>query len=250
MSSPNGPTVVVTRSAADNRSLAAQLQALNFAVVEVPLIEVRPPQDRFEGLRTALLKLERYSWMALTSANAVEALRLAGVPSSWPSSVRIATVGPATASSAETLGLSVDRVPDVATVDGLVASFPQSDPPGERVLAPLAELAGSALADGLAAKGYKVHRVTAYRTEAPSGSASRLDRSEVAAADAVLFFSPSAVDRFVERFGSVRPPLAVCIGPTTADGAAAHGDWEIVTASAHDESGVITAVKTRLDPYT
>ncbi|MEL6984746.1 MAG: uroporphyrinogen-III synthase, partial [Actinomycetota bacterium] len=120
----------------------------------------------------------------------------------------------------------------------LAEAFPMRRPDDRgRVLAPLAELAGSTIADGLGAKGWQVDRVDAYRTTAPD------DRAVIPEVDlvAVTFFSPSAVDRWVDRFG-VDPPVAVCIGPSTAERATERGFGRVGTADPHTEDGVVALV--------
>jgi uroporphyrinogen III methyltransferase/synthase len=84
-----------------------------------------------------------------------------------------------------------------------------------RILLPRSDLAPRTLPDGLRRQGHEVHAVVAYRTvpgPRPEDSVRRAAR----AADAALFFSPSAVRQF-GRLG-LRAPRAVvaCIGPTTA----------------------------------
>ncbi len=243
----HGRGIVITRSAADNVSLGIELRRLGANVVEVPLIEVLPPQDGGVELRAAATRIEDYRWVVLTSVNAVDALVGALVAVSeaedrvrWPDVPPVAAVGPSTAEAARAAGLVVSLVPDTATAAALVEDFPQCPETGSsRVLAPLAELAGPTVVDGLAARGYEVDRLTAYRTVAERGPAADApDPATVADADAVAFFSPSAVDRFIERFGA-GSLVAVCIGPSTAERAHAHPFCEVIVAEPHTEAGVI-----------
>ncbi len=255
-----GRRVIITRSVADNRSLREALIALGAEVIEVPLIEVLPPADGGAALRDAVDRLEDFDWVVLTSVNALHALARArsseDVEPRWPVGLRAAVVGPATAAAATAAGLTVVVEPPVATAAGLVEAFPssslaESEPGGDRVLAPLAELAGPTVVDGLTAKGYRVDRVTAYRTDVPSDPDPSLDgapsNDQVFGADAVAFFSPSAVDRFVDRFGE-RPELAVCIGPSTAARARDRGFAMVETPDEHAERAVVQLIADRLGP--
>lgn len=237
------PTVAITRSVEDNRSLAARLEALGFQVVEVPLIEVASPSDDGRALAAALDDLAAYDWVVVTSANGVRALaRAIGTDVDerrWPDGVAIAAVGPTTAHVAEAAGLPVALVPEVATAAALADAFPIRLPDdGGRVLAPLAELAGDTIVDRLGAKGWQVERVEAYRTRAPA------ERPAVNDVDlaAATFFSPSAVDRWVDRFGS-GAPLAVCIGPSTTNRATERGFSRVVTADPHTEDGMVATLE-------
>lgn len=247
------PTVAVTRSVEDNAPLAAELRRRGFDVVPVPLVEVAGPSDGGDALDRAVASLDggTIRWVVVTSVTGVRALSEAmirvrgGRP--WPARVEVAVVGPGTASEARAAGMPVALVPPVATAASLVEAFPAADPntAGRRVLAPLAELAGSTVEDGLGAKGWSVVRVEAYRTGAPPRPAA-VDR--VTGAEAVTFFSPSVVDRWIERFGPVVPPLVVCIGPSTAGRAVARGLQGVVMAEPHTEDGVIEALVATLDP--
>jgi uroporphyrinogen-III synthase len=126
-----------------------------------------------------------------------------------------------------------------------VADLPAGNGP---VLAPLAELAGTTVVEGLTAKGWRVDRVEAYRTVTPAaavGAAAAMTGHEV---DLVTFFSPSAVNRWVDRFGTgaTPGPPAVCVGPATAARAEARGLASIVVADPHTEAGVLAAVERTL----
>ncbi|MGH1490870.1 MAG: uroporphyrinogen-III synthase [Acidimicrobiales bacterium] len=241
----SGRRIVITRSATDNRSLAASLAALGAAVIEAPLVEVLPPADNGAALLRAAERLSSYRWVVLTSANAVDALAAAlaevSPEQTWPEHVMVAPVGPTTEAAAKACGFVVADAPAIATAEALVAAFPTPDGlNGDRVLAPLAELASDTVATGLSSMGYSVDRVTAYRTAAPAAGVADVPGN----ADAVMFFSPSVLDRFVARFGVASvPKVVICIGPSTAARAATHGLSGIVTASPHTEAGVVAAAR-------
>lgn len=260
--------MAVTRSTEDNRSLVARLTERGVDVVEVPLIEVIGPADGGKALDSALAELARYRWVVLTSVNGVGALaaRLSGdrAVRRWPDPVEVAAVGPATAQAAREAGMPVALMPSTATASALVDAFPTASSSGygdgdgdggrsNRVLAPLAELAGPTVEIGLAAKGWVVDRVEAYRTMAPGEPAVTGDGGGAPVVGeglaVVAFFSPSVVDRWADRFGAGEPaqapapgPVAVCVGPSTAARARQRGFVEVVVADPHTEDGVIDAV--------
>lgn len=262
--------MVVTRSEADNRRLAQILSELGAAVISIPLVAVLGPEDGGRALAAAVGNLTDYRWVVLTSVNGVEAVRSAMAGTPWPPQVMVAPVGPVTATAARSAGMRVGPIPETATAAALVEAFAPArlDPTGDgddgggrpRVLAPLAELAGTTVVDGLRAKGYRVDRVTAYRTAAPTDHTggtpgtgpsgvipAEAGRDSVVDADAVTFFAPSAVDRFVERFGvDGVPPTVVCVGPSTAERAAAHGLGGVITAAPHTQPGVVDALRAAL----
>lgn len=243
--------VVVTRSSADNAPLAAALRDRGAEVVELPLVEVVEPADGGHALRVAVDRLTDYRYVTLTSTNGVRAVAEAVGDRPWPAGVVVAPVGPVTAKLAAEAGMTVGPVPSSATVADLISEFPMNAASEIcRVLAPLAELAGDSLVDGLTAKGYVVDRCEAYRTVGPSADTVAGELAEVGDGfDAVLFFSPSAVDRFVDLVPPshrqaadgmpVHGPLAICIGPATANRAAAHERWNVMMADPHTEAGVV-----------
>ena len=239
-----GRRVVVTRSSEDNGPLATSLRSLGAEVIEVPLVKVCAPADGGRALQAAARRLTDYRYVTLTSANGVRAMVAALDGQPWPAGVVVIPVGPVTATIARDAGMSVGPVPSSATVADLVAEFPVWSGSGNRrVLAPLAELAGDTLTMGLAEKGYSVDRCEAYRTVTPEPG-DLVDGLTALGdgADAVLFFSPSAVDRFVD-LGHSSVGLAVCIGPSTASRAAAsRGRWQVVVADPHTEAGVVHAL--------
>ncbi len=259
-----GRVVVLTRSTEDNRSLASALAERGATAIEVPLVEVLPPQDDGAALSAAVERLDRYRWVVLTSVNGVRAVAAALGDRPWPAGVTVAPVGPTTEAAARAHGFDVVAPPSVATVEHLVAGFAPIEQRGDGatpdlgsvdvddalVLAPVAELAGDTVVDGLGAKGYTVDRVTAYRTAAPTATPTDPDpemSARVAGADAVAFFSPSVVDRFVARFATTSlPAIALCIGPSTGARAGEHHLRGIVIAEPHSEAGLIAAAEAAL----
>ncbi|MGI9608962.1 MAG: uroporphyrinogen-III synthase [Acidimicrobiia bacterium] len=226
-----GLRVLSCRQADRGADLDAEIEERGGIVVRLPLIEVVPPADQGVALAEALGRLEDYDWLACTSVNGVNALR--GVQ--LPAGLRLAAVGPATAAAfEEVLGRNALVVPSVPTAADLAAAFPPR--PG-RVLAPLAQLAGPDLADGLRQRGYEVDVVTAYATRVPEHSNSDLDRA--ASADVVLVSSPSVAHRLMDVLGDRCPDLAVAIGPRSA--AAASDLGFTITATAPGE--VISALR-------
>jgi len=231
----SGVPVVVCRAAPDAGPLSEQLRRLGARPVLVPLLARAAPADGGAGLAAAIDRLAGYGWLVATSANGVRAVVEALAGRDLAAATRVAAVGPSTA-----VGIDVDLVPAVATAADLVAAFAPAS--GRvRVLAALAELASDELTAGLAAKGYEVDRIDAYRMVEPHASPDV--HTQVAAARAVLFTSPSIVDRFVDRFSLDAVPLtAVCIGPRTAARARQRGLVAPVVASVHTEQGLLDAL--------
>jgi uroporphyrinogen III methyltransferase/synthase len=223
-----GRTVVVTRAREQASGLADRLRRAGAAVVEVPTVAVVDPADGGAALREAAAGLAGVDWVAFTSTNAVERLWAEVHDARAFGSCRIAAVGGATAEALAAHGLRADLVPpDRATAEGLTAAFPFG---GGRVLLPQADRALPALAEGLAAKGWRVDVVEAYRTVTATPEPARM--TAVAAADAITFTSGSTVTGFLAVADDLSgvPPVVVTIGPKTT--AAAERAGLTVTAEA------------------
>jgi uroporphyrinogen-III synthase len=229
-----GRTVVVTRPARPAQEVAAPFAGTGARVLAVAAIGIEDPADGGVGLAAALARIDTYDWVVVTSANAAD--RVAAALAAAPA-VRVAAVGPRTADRLQALAVRVDLVPERFTGDDLAASFPSGD---GRVLFPAAAGARPTVPDGLAALGWRVDRVDAYRTVAvpvpPDALAAARD------ADAVVFASPSAVDSWLVATGGVaRPALAACIGPVTG-AAAADAGFRVLEAEPHTMEGVVAAL--------
>ncbi len=97
-----GQRIVVTRPSAEMDRSAADLEALGAEVVQAPTIEIRPLED-FETLDDTLRRLSEFDWLVFTSANGVrhllDRLESVGMDLRALGSVKLAAIGPATASA-------------------------------------------------------------------------------------------------------------------------------------------------------
>ncbi|CAB4607582.1 unannotated protein [freshwater metagenome] len=212
-------SVVITRSLSQNESLRRLLEARGARVVEVPLIAIAEPDDEGRERDEVLQRFEDFDWVVVTSPNGAEriapffsAAHAAGDVERFP---HIAVVGEATGRS---LGVSATITAEPARSEILAAQFP--DGVGE-VLVVQGNLADNALSDAIAAKGWNVTRVVAYRTV--SLRPTREMMSPALAADVLLLASGSAVTAWFDAFGTSTPPFVVAIGPSTAKVADALG---------------------------
>ncbi|HZR14079.1 MAG TPA: uroporphyrinogen-III C-methyltransferase [Acidimicrobiia bacterium] len=244
-----GRTVVVTRAREQASGLRARLEDLGAQVVELPAIAIEP-------VDVVLPDLGAYEWLVLTSANGVDALfdrglRPAGLDARALAGLRIAAIGPGTASALATRGITADLVPERFVAESLLDAFPA---PGgargraARVLLARAEQARDVLPDGLRARGYDVDVLVLYRT-----TTSRPDDAALAAVrdgrvDAVTFTSSSTVRNLCEVLGGPladRPsggPLVVSIGPVTSATARDLGVRVDAEATEHTIDGLVAAL--------
>lgn len=238
--------MVVTRAAEQAGSLVAGLLACGADVLELPLISIVLPRDG-AALQVALAGLRPGDWLAVTSANGVAAVVALEDPGIAPG-VRVAAVGPATADALRSSGIEPSLVAKPSTAEGLADALGPADSerPGRIVLAQ-GERARPVLAERLAAVGWVVTPVIAYRTIAAPLVPAQLDRA--ASADAITFTSGSTVEAYLAAAGAERvPPAVICIGPVTADIARGHGLPVTAVADPHTAEGLVAAVIRALAP--
>jgi uroporphyrinogen III methyltransferase/synthase len=237
-----GRSVVVTRAREQASTLRAALEDLGASVVELPTIAVEP-------VDFALPDLASYDWLVFTSVNGVDAFFVDGL---WRhgldaralAGLQVTAIGPATASTLLTYGVSVDLVPERAVAESLLEAFPDPAAHGARVLLVRAEQGRDVLPDGLGAVGYSVDVLAAYRTVRAEPDAATLDRVRAGDVDAITFTSSSTVDNLCDLLGSAPDPqpLVVSIGPATSETARARGLRVDVEADPHTIDGVIDAL--------
>ena len=247
-----GRRILVTRARHQAGELATQLAALGAEVIEIPAIEIVPP-DSWEPLDAALCNLSQYQWLIVTSANAVRSIRERlsslnlGVASF--SYVKIAAIGSATAVALKELGLSVSLTPEEYVAESLITAIGEQIC-NARVLIARSVIARDIIPEALAKAGARVYVVDAYRTVIPESSIIRIKELFVpgqAPPDAATFTSSSTVTNFfrlLEAAGLERPKdmLAISIGPVTSQTLRDHG-WEpAAEADPHDIPSLVKAV--------
>jgi uroporphyrinogen-III synthase/uroporphyrinogen III methyltransferase/synthase len=244
----------VTRAAHQAGKLSDGLRALGAEPVEVPVLEIRPPEN-IESLDAALRQFNCYDWLILTSANAVRALveRAAalGIALSQPSRLQIAAVGEATASAARKAGLQVAFVPEAyvaeSLVEGLLQSL-QNQISSKRILLARAAVARDVIPDALRSADYVVDVVDAYQNVLPEAAPEQLRRAIVEGLDAATFTSSSSATHLAEaaHAAGIAWPFAgvpaVSIGPITSQTLREVGWPPAAEANPSDISGLLAAV--------
>jgi uroporphyrinogen-III synthase len=110
------------------------------------------------------------------------------------------------------------------------------------VLLPQADRARPVVAEGLRAKGWDVHAVTAYRTT--GRAVAPAERAAVGAADAVTFTSASIVEHLVAAVGAAGlPPVVASIGPITTAAARQLGVPVTIEAAESTVAGLVAALE-------
>jgi uroporphyrinogen-III synthase len=251
--------VVNTRSLHQAAELDELLRLHGATPLSYPCLQIVPPLD-LEPLDSALSDLVagRFDWLALTSANTVEAIaaRLDVLGYRLPAEPGFATiaVGLATAESAETLlGLRETIIPPASRGDALAHAIPITA--GARVLWPASDIARPEVAELLRQRGAEVTVVSAYRTVTGTGGVDLPHLLKNRQVDAITFASPSAVDGLIARLQTEGGDLAdldgiavVSLGPVTHEAAVSRGFDRSVMSGAPTLPELIETLETVLRP--
>jgi uroporphyrinogen-III synthase/uroporphyrinogen III methyltransferase/synthase len=242
--------VLVTRAVHQTGKLSQGLRTLGAEPVEVPVLEIRSPAS-FAALDAALLALDGYDWLILTSANTVRALaqRAAelGLTFAQPAGLKVAAVGEATAAEAREAGLALTFVPESYVAESLAEGL-RARMPMRKILLARAETARDVIPDALRAEGASVDVVDAYRNVMPEAAPEQLRLAVASGIDAATFTSSSSVEHLgnAARVAGLAWPFtgvaAASIGPITSQTLRERG-WEpAVEANPSDIPGLIAAV--------
>ncbi|MGA9306298.1 MAG: uroporphyrinogen-III synthase [Candidatus Sulfotelmatobacter sp.] len=221
----SGVRVLVGRARRQAGALSRELRKLGATVLEIPFIEIRKPRS-FKSLDSALMNLDDYAWLVLTSVNGVEAMwdRLAKLrlPKTALKRLNIAAIGPATKKAIEQRGVGVDVVPKEYVAESVVRSL-RRRVKGKRVLLVRAKVARDVIPRELRKAGAHMDVVEAYETIVPKSSRPRL-RSLLGnprrTPHVITFTSSSTVRNFVALLGAHGARLSgirfASIGPVTS----------------------------------
>jgi len=247
-----GKRILVTRARHQAGQLSVELTALGAEVIEIPAIEIIPP-EAFEPLDEALRNLQQYQWLIVTSANTIRSIRerlaVLDLATTNFSHLKIAAIGSATARALQEIGLSVTVTPKEYVAESLISSI-GDQARNARVLIARAAIARDVIPAALTQTGAKVDVIDAYRNNIPESSITRIRELFAAgqpSPEAVTFTSSSTVTNFfhlLRSAGIPRPPKemhAISIGPITSQTLRDH-DWKpAAEANPHDIPGLIAA---------
>lgn len=229
-----GTVVVVTRPKARAGTLTDRLRAMGARVVPMPCIETRDiPAGPAEK---ALGKIDRYSWLALTSPQGVDHLFTCldnlGLDVRALAPVKIAAIGSATAEELAHRGIRADYVPEQYDAAHLAAGLAVQIDAGERVLLLRAREGTPELTEILDRCGVSYDDIPLYETVYTHGEWGEVRELLMAGeAQYVTFTSVSTVEGFdacipdAGRYGFT----AACIGASTEAAARAKG-YRTITA--------------------
>ena len=255
-----GERILITRAKEQAGSLGGELEALGATVLEIPVIEIRPPAS-YVALDATLANIEAYDWLILTSVNGVHALfsrmETLGLGSESLLHLNIAAIGPATEEAIEVHGLPVDVVPEKYVAESVVEAM-REQVSGKRVLLVRAKVARDVIPEELRKAGARVHVVEAYETVVPEESRARLRKAlESSERPTVITFTSSSTARnFValmdskDATQSLRGISLASIGPVTSATLRELGLRVDVEAAEYTILGLVQALAERLKPTT
>jgi len=262
-----GKCIVVTRPKDQAAEMNALLEAQGAEVLLIPVLSFVEPTEK-ELLDAALRALAKIDWILFTSENAARYLAARAVKIGVDirkdaAQTKIAVVGPATASAAESVGWYVSLVAKNHNGQALAAEIERKIA-GKRVLLPRSDIATDELPRALRQSAAQVIEVVAYRTVAPdaptivgritgpqephSPQRDALERVRRGGVDMVTLTSPSAVQNFTELIGFpsmcklANARRLASIGPTTSKAITDVG-WEVaVEAKESTAKGLVDAI--------
>lgn len=229
-----GSVVVVTRPVADAAEMVRRIEAHGGTALLAPAIRIEPVPFDARSIAHGLRE-NRWDWIVLTSRNSVNSflngLQQYGSPAQTLANIKLAAVGPATASALRGHGLDVELVSAGRTGRDLGEELHARGVESLKLLLPQGNLNRADLASILHEHGGIVEPIQVYATSGeptlPPAFWEHLGRNEI---DAITFTSPSSVREFMRLLGvepeRLRGVVIGCIGETTTIEAHRLGlDW-------------------------
>lgn len=247
-----GKTLVITRPEEQSEAFMRGLLERGAEPFLFPVIETVPPED-WKPLDNAIQKLDSYDGLIFTSVNGVkffmQRLKEKGKDVRELKGLRLYAIGSKTEQAVNTLGISVDVVPDDFVAESLLDSLGKENIKGKKFLLPRAAIARETLPDQLRAKGADIDVAPAYQTVRPQTDTQELVRRlKEGSIHAVTFTSSSTVTHFMELIDEeIMPQLkqivVACIGPVTAKTAENAGLKVDIMAEEYTVDGLIAALE-------
>ena len=197
--------ILITREEEKYQVFADKIKAVGLTPFSLPMIECLPVPAIIAG---------NYDYAVFTSLNAAKYFVTYTDKVSFDKGV---AVGPATAEALLEVGITADIIPDLASAEGMKASFESVDVKGKKFLFAGAETRAGDFHKFLMERGADVSVVTIYKTvpvNYPPGYIDKfLKENKI---NVVTFASPSAARAMLENVESMSQQI-ICIGKTTAD---------------------------------
>jgi uroporphyrinogen III methyltransferase / synthase len=247
-----GKRIAITRAREQAGVLAQALADLGAQTVEIPTIEIRPPQS-WKPLDRAIKHLEDFDYLLVTSVNGVKSflarLMASGRDVRDLKGLTIGAIGPATAAEFAKTRVRVDFVPREYRAEGLLEALADRDLRGKAFLIPRPKVARNLVPRALAERGARVEVIPAYETTQPSFGPGELERLLTPLPDLITFTSSSTASNFVKlleahKIGKALAAVALAsIGPITSDTMRKLGLEVAVEAAESTMPGLVRAIQ-------
>ena len=201
-----GLRVLVTRPADQAGPLCRLIIEAGGEALRLPTLEIRDPDPRDAARLVAVIEsLEDYDLAVFISVNAVaRGMEVIQARRPWPATVRVATVGAASARALERYGLAVDLVPaHQFNSEALLALEELQDMRGKHVVIFRGNGGRDVLRDALIKRGAEVEYVEVYRRACPV-----IDPGDIA-----HYWQPGAVDLITVTSNESLQNLYTMAGP-------------------------------------
>jgi len=217
-------TIIITRQKEEAYSFITMLEQHGHKIILLPMIKIEEPSS-WEQCDREINTIDRYDGVIFTSSHAAVSFlnRMSEVASfeKLQSSILFA-VGEKTQSTINKFHLNCYSLPEEHTAHGLAEQITKSHTHIKRLLFPKGDLAGDHIDRVLCNKGIEVTSIIVYRNlKAEVNDADKKEMCEKLNSNKlkiITFFSPSAVNNFVEIFPALHSytnTFFAVIGETT-----------------------------------
>jgi uroporphyrinogen III methyltransferase / synthase len=246
-----GKRIVITRPRRQAKEFANALIAEGAQPIYFPVIEIASLND-FTAFDSALLKLDQYDWLILTSIHGVDVFfkRLEVLDiKQLPQHLQVAAIGTKTARCLYEHWVAPNFIPNEHIAEAILPGLGE-DISGKRFLLPQSDLAREFLAKEIRSAGGIVDEIVAYHTRTANVDSSSID-SLRKGIDIITFASPSSIKSFAnillennfDMHCLPGNPLIASIGPVTAAAVREIGLQVHVEAKEHTMIGLVNVLK-------
>ena len=198
-----GKRILITRNEEQNEEVAIMVRSAGGVPVLFPTIRLAPPENS-GPLDREIGRLSSFDWILFSSANAARffcdrSSQLGLV--TWPSELRVASVGPGTSDELVSRGVRVFLTAKKHTADGLYEAIRPHGVAGRCFIIPRVEDQRDYLAEAIRRDGGEVVSVVAYRNTIAEKDEETAAHIVARPPDVCVFASPSAFSNLFSLLG-------------------------------------------------
>ncbi|MGL5693502.1 MAG: uroporphyrinogen-III C-methyltransferase [Peptostreptococcaceae bacterium] len=219
-----GKNIMVTRSRTQSSSIVEKIMDLGGNPIEVPTIKIEKIENNIE-LENEIKNIKEYTYLALTSKNAVEIffdkLEEMSLDARSLANLKVCAIGSATAKEIKNKGINPDIIPEKFVAESLYDELKDVLTKEDKILIPRAKNARDYLIDKLS-EICEVKEVHTYESVIDTSKKDEiLDILNEEELDYITFASSSTVRNFVKIIGEenldkINNSKIISIGPITS----------------------------------